>query len=43
MQSYAHPFLESANEVEVFFGVLDTLFLVAYAVGLFISGMLGDR
>ncbi|XP_033648104.1 sugar phosphate exchanger 3-like [Asterias rubens] len=43
MQSYVHPFLESADEVEVFFGVLDTVFLVAYAVGLFISGMLGDR
>ncbi|XP_038062236.1 sugar phosphate exchanger 3-like [Patiria miniata] len=37
------PFLENADEAEVFFGILDTVFLVSYAIGLYVSGMLGDR
>ncbi len=36
-------FLDSAEEAEVFFGVLDTVFLISYAVGLYICGALGDR
>ncbi|XP_022105340.1 sugar phosphate exchanger 3-like isoform X2 [Acanthaster planci] len=38
-----NPFLESADEAEVFFGILDTVFLASYAIGLYISGVLGDR
>ncbi|XP_065659896.1 sugar phosphate exchanger 3-like [Hydra vulgaris] len=34
---------ETLNDANVFLGILDTLFMFAYAVGLFISGVLGDR
>ncbi|XP_071484974.1 sugar phosphate exchanger 3-like [Diadema antillarum] len=37
------PFLDSIGQAEVFFGILDTVFLVSYALGLFISGIMGDR
>ncbi|XP_054750364.2 sugar phosphate exchanger 3-like [Lytechinus pictus] len=37
------PFLDSIGQAEVFFSVLDTVFLGSYAVGLFVSGFIGDR
>ncbi|XP_030829394.1 sugar phosphate exchanger 3 [Strongylocentrotus purpuratus] len=37
------PFLDTIGEAEVFFSVLDTVFLASYTVGLFISGFIGDR
>ncbi|XP_027394647.1 sugar phosphate exchanger 3 isoform X5 [Bos indicus] len=33
----------SAEEATLFLGMLDTIFLFSYAVGLFISGIVGDR
>nr|KAF6419409.1 solute carrier family 37 member 3 [Rousettus aegyptiacus] len=33
----------SAEEATLFLGTLDTVFLFSYAVGLFISGIIGDR
>ncbi|XP_026957540.1 sugar phosphate exchanger 3 isoform X4 [Sagmatias obliquidens] len=33
----------SAEEATLFLGTLDTIFLFSYAVGLFISGIVGDR
>ncbi|XP_059789211.1 sugar phosphate exchanger 3 isoform X2 [Balaenoptera ricei] len=33
----------SAEEATLFLGTLDTIFLFSYAVGLFISGIIGDR
>ncbi|XP_016060590.1 PREDICTED: sugar phosphate exchanger 3 isoform X3 [Miniopterus natalensis] len=33
----------SAEEATLFLGTLDTIFLFSYAVGLFISGVVGDR
>nr|XP_054750364.1 sugar phosphate exchanger 3-like [Lytechinus pictus] len=37
------PLLDSIGQAEVFFSVLDTVFLGSYAVGLFVSGFIGDR
>lgn len=34
---------ESVDDADVFLGELDALFLLAYAIGLFISGSIGDR
>ena len=34
---------KSTNEANIFLGTLDTIFLFSYAVGLYISGMIGDR
>nr|XP_058930896.1 sugar phosphate exchanger 3 isoform X5 [Kogia breviceps] len=33
----------SAEEATLFLGTLDTIFLFSYAVGLFVSGIIGDR
>ncbi|XP_036616139.1 sugar phosphate exchanger 3 [Trichosurus vulpecula] len=33
----------NAEEATLFLGTLDTIFLFSYAVGLFVSGMIGDR
>lgn len=33
----------NADDAEVFLGVLDTVFMGAYAVGLYLSGFIGDR
>ncbi|KAG7320314.1 hypothetical protein KOW79_016167 [Hemibagrus wyckioides] len=33
----------SADQATLFLGVLDTIFLFSYAVGLYISGIIGDR
>ncbi|KAL5014851.1 hypothetical protein ScPMuIL_009121 [Solemya velum] len=38
-----HHMFDSTDDVEPFLGILDASFMVAYAVGLFISGMIGDR
>ena len=43
LQNKGKYFLDSAEEAEVFFGVLDTVFLISYAVGLYVCGILGDR
>ncbi|XP_024901687.1 sugar phosphate exchanger 3 isoform X4 [Pteropus alecto] len=40
--SSSHLF-PSAEEATLFLGTLDTVFLFSYAVGLFISGIIGDR
>ncbi|XP_072026592.1 sugar phosphate exchanger 3-like isoform X2 [Amphiura filiformis] len=42
-QSTEEHFLDSKQEAEVFFGVLDTVFLISYAVGLYVCGAIGDR
>lgn len=34
---------QSSKESELFMGTLDTIFMFFYAIGLFISGILGDR
>ncbi|KAK6176762.1 hypothetical protein SNE40_014999 [Patella caerulea] len=34
---------ENDKDAEIFLGVLDATFLISYAVGLYISGMVGDR
>ncbi|CAH1783440.1 unnamed protein product [Owenia fusiformis] len=39
----SHNFYDNKNDAEYFLGDLDTAFLIAYAVGLFISGIVGDR
>uniref|UniRef100_A0A8C7E4Y0 Major facilitator superfamily (MFS) profile domain-containing protein n=1 Tax=Naja naja TaxID=35670 RepID=A0A8C7E4Y0_NAJNA len=33
----------NAEEATLFLGTLDTIFLFSYAVGLFVSGIIGDR
>lgn len=38
-----HQLFESASDASFFLGVLDTVFMTSYAVGLFISGAIGDR
>ncbi|KAK3103461.1 hypothetical protein FSP39_019433 [Pinctada imbricata] len=38
-----HCLFETKGEVEPYLGVLDAVFMISYAVGLYISGMLGDR
>lgn len=38
-----HHFLKSEASSKLFLGTLDAVFLGAYSVGLFISGILGDR
>ncbi|XP_071816940.1 sugar phosphate exchanger 3-like [Apostichopus japonicus] len=37
------PFLDTIEEAEIFLGFLDTVFLVSYAIGLYVCGVLGDR
>ncbi|XP_064604682.1 sugar phosphate exchanger 3-like [Liolophura sinensis] len=39
----AHHMYATEKDAEPFLGGLDTAFLISYAVGLYISGMLGDR
>ncbi|XP_006887224.1 PREDICTED: sugar phosphate exchanger 3 [Elephantulus edwardii] len=39
----ANHLFPSAEEATLFLGTLDTVFLFSYAVGLFISGIVGDR
>ncbi|KAM6203036.1 sugar phosphate exchanger 3 [Rhynchocyon petersi] len=39
----ANRLFPSAEEATLFLGTLDTIFLFSYAVGLFISGIVGDR
>ncbi|KAI0225787.1 Sugar phosphate exchanger 3 [Lamellibrachia satsuma] len=39
----SHHLFESTKVAEDFLGVLDTVFMFAYAVGLYISGIVGDR
>ena len=34
---------DTEKNADVFLGELDTLFLIAYAIGLFVSGIVGDR
>lgn len=42
--AYAKPTIsESINFSKYYFGVLDSCFLGAYAIGLYLSGWLGDR
>lgn len=36
-------FFKDKHSAEIFLGAMDTTFLLAYAVGLYISGILGDR
>ncbi|XP_077981346.1 sugar phosphate exchanger 3-like [Glandiceps talaboti] len=38
-----HCLFETDRDAETFLGILDSIFLFSYAVGLFISGILGDR
>lgn len=38
-----HTFFNGESESKIFLGVLDATFLAAYSIGLFISGILGDR
>ncbi|GFY42419.1 sugar phosphate exchanger 3 [Trichonephila inaurata madagascariensis] len=38
-----HNLFKSPSDTSVFLGVLDTVFMVSYASGLFISGAIGDR
>ncbi|VDD76489.1 unnamed protein product [Mesocestoides corti] len=38
-----HPFFASTDDAILFMGVLDFLFLLSYAAGLYVSGWLGDR
>ncbi|GIY90170.1 sugar phosphate exchanger 3 [Caerostris extrusa] len=38
-----HQLFDSPSDTSVFLGLLDTVFMVAYATGLFISGAIGDR
>ncbi|CAA93414.3 Major facilitator superfamily (MFS) profile domain-containing protein [Caenorhabditis elegans] len=37
------PFMESEEHATRFLGVLDTSFMITYAIGLFVSGTLGDH
>lgn len=39
----SHHLFEDENRAKIFLGELDATFLACYSVGLFISGMLGDR
>jgi len=39
----SHKMYNNANDAKLFLGVLDALFLGAYSIGLFVSGILGDR
>lgn len=39
----SHTLFDSPSDAEPFLGILDGAFLIAYAVGLFISGIVGDR
>ena len=34
---------DSMDDADVFLGTLDTIFLFSYAIGLYLSGMIGDR
>ena len=34
---------DSTSDANVFLGTLDTIFLMSYAIGLYLSGMIGDR
>ena len=34
---------DSTNDADVFLGTLDSIFLFSYAIGLYLSGMIGDR
>ena len=34
---------DSMDDADVFFGTLDAIFLFSYAIGLYLSGMIGDR
>ncbi|ESO89870.1 hypothetical protein LOTGIDRAFT_234009 [Lottia gigantea] len=38
-----HKLFDNGKDAELFLGVLDATFLTSYAVGLYISGMVGDR
>lgn len=40
---YSHDLFENEDDAEKFEGVLDTSFMMAYAVGLFLNGYIGDR
>nr|KAI8729687.1 sugar phosphate exchanger 3 isoform X2 [Biomphalaria glabrata] len=40
---YSHDMFESNDDAVKFEGVLDTAFMLAYAVGLFLNGYIGDR
>ncbi|XP_052283911.1 sugar phosphate exchanger 3-like isoform X3 [Dreissena polymorpha] len=39
----AHHMYGKSDDAETYLGVLDAVFMIAYAVGLYISGVLGDR
>lgn len=39
----AHHMFHSSEDVETYLGILDAVFMISYAVGLYISGILGDR
>ncbi|KAH3819366.1 hypothetical protein DPMN_121099, partial [Dreissena polymorpha] len=39
----AHHMYAKSDDAETYLGVLDAVFMIAYAVGLYISGVLGDR
>lgn len=38
-----HHFFNNKDDAVYFLGILDTLFMISYAVGLYISGIIGDR
>ncbi|CAF0825875.1 unnamed protein product [Brachionus calyciflorus] len=38
-----HEFFHDESDSKIFLGILDATFLAAYSIGLFISGILGDR
>ncbi|RNA18804.1 sugar phosphate exchanger 3 [Brachionus plicatilis] len=38
-----HTFFHDQSDSKIFLGILDATFLAAYSIGLFISGILGDR
>ncbi|XP_060562430.1 sugar phosphate exchanger 3-like [Ruditapes philippinarum] len=38
-----HHMFASAKDAETYLGILDAVFMVSYAVGLYISGIIGDR
>ncbi|CAL1526632.1 unnamed protein product [Lymnaea stagnalis] len=40
---YSHDLFATEDDAEKFEGVLDTAFMLAYAVGLFLNGYIGDR
>lgn len=39
----SHRLFDTEDEVEKFQGLLDTLFMLAYAMGLYLNGYIGDR